>query len=161
MTLPPPDATPFSASEVAAIRADFPVLHQQVNGKALAYLDNAASTQHPRQVIDAEAEYYRHDHANIHRGVHTLSQRATDAFEAARHKLQHFLHARSHREVILTRGTATPAPTSSAPAKPGPWVKAITSISASATPDSLSTARVSGITRRIWSRDANSGTTPP
>ncbi len=105
MTLLPPDATPFSASEIAAIRADFPVLHQQVNGKALAYLDNAASAQHPRQVIDAEAEYYRHDHANIHRGVHTLSQRATDAFEAARHKLQHFLHARSHREVILTRGT--------------------------------------------------------
>jgi hypothetical protein len=99
------NAQPFSAAEVAALRADFPILHQQVNGKPLAYLDNGASAQHPRSVIDAEADYYRHDHSNIHRGVHTLSQRATDAFEAARHKLQRFINARSEREVILTRGT--------------------------------------------------------
>jgi len=99
------NAQPFSYAEVAALRADFPILHQQVNGKPLAYLDNGASTQHPRSVIDAEADYYRHDHSNIHRGVHTLSQRATDAFQAARHKLQRFINARSEREVILTRGT--------------------------------------------------------
>ena len=99
------NAQPFSVAEVTALRAYFPILHQQVNGKPLAYLDNGASAQHPRSVIDAEADYYRHDHSNIHRGVHTLSQRATDAFEAARHKLQRFINARSEREVILTRGT--------------------------------------------------------
>lgn len=98
-------ARPFSETEVTALRRDFPALHQSINGRPLAYLDNGASAQHPNVVIDAEAEYYRHDHANIHRGVHALSQRATDAFEAARHKLQRFLNARSEREVILTRGT--------------------------------------------------------
>jgi len=98
-------ARPFSETEVTALRRDFPALHQSINGRPLAYLDNGASAQHPNAVIDAEAEYYRHDHANIHRGVHALSQRATDAFEAARHKLQRFLNARSEREVILTRGT--------------------------------------------------------
>ena len=98
-------ALAFSDAEVAALRDDFPTLHQTVHGRPLAYLDNGASAQHPNSVIEAEAEYYRHDHANIHRGVHALSQRATDAFEAARHKVQRFLNARSEREVILTRGT--------------------------------------------------------
>ncbi|MGD1976639.1 MAG: cysteine desulfurase [Gammaproteobacteria bacterium] len=89
----------------SAIRADFPILDQDVNGHALAYLDNAASSQRPRQVIDAVADYYRHDHANVHRGVHQLSQRATEAFEGARSKLRAFINAASDREIIWTRGT--------------------------------------------------------
>ena len=89
----------------SAIRADFPILDQDVNGHALAYLDNAASSQRPRQVIDAVAEYYRHDHANVHRGVHQLSQRATEAFEGARSKMRAFINAASDREIIWTRGT--------------------------------------------------------
>lgn len=91
--------------EVEAVRADFPVLHQQVHGKPLAYLDSAASAQRPAQVIDAMAHYDRHDHANVHRGVHTLSQRATDAFEGARDKLRRYINAASTREIIFTRGT--------------------------------------------------------
>ncbi|HEU4603948.1 MAG TPA: aminotransferase class V-fold PLP-dependent enzyme, partial [Steroidobacteraceae bacterium] len=79
-------ARPLSRTslDVAAIRRDFPILHQEINGKPLVYLDNAASSQRPRAVIDAIARYYERDHANIHRGVHTLSQRATDQYEAAR-----------------------------------------------------------------------------
>jgi cysteine desulfurase/selenocysteine lyase len=91
--------------DVAAVRRDFPVLHQEVHDKPLAYLDNAASSQHPVQVIEAVAEYYRRDHANVHRGVHQLSQRATDAFEGAREKVRRFINAASEREVIFTRGT--------------------------------------------------------
>jgi cysteine desulfurase/selenocysteine lyase len=91
--------------DVEAIRADFPVLHQDVNGKPLVYLDNAASSQHPRAVIDAMSRYYERDHANVHRGVHTLSQRATDAFEAARENVRRFINARSTKEVIFVRGT--------------------------------------------------------
>jgi len=91
--------------DVEAIRRDFPVLHQEVHGKPLAYLDNAASAQHPVQVIEAISEYYRRDHSNVHRGVHQLSQRATDAFEGARDKVRHFINAASEREVIFTRGT--------------------------------------------------------
>ena len=72
--------------DVERVRADFPILAQQVNGKPLVYLDNAATTQKPRAVIDAIARYYEHEHANVHRGVHTLSQRATDAYEGARAK---------------------------------------------------------------------------
>ncbi|MFN8219455.1 MAG: cysteine desulfurase [Fimbriimonadales bacterium] len=90
--------------DVEAIRKDFPVLHQTVHGQPLAYLDNAASTQKPREVIDAIAGYYAHDHANVHRGVHTLSQRATDLFEEARRKVQHFMGAGSEREIIFTKG---------------------------------------------------------
>jgi cysteine desulfurase/selenocysteine lyase len=91
--------------DVAAIRRDFPILHQQVNGKPLVFLDNAASSQRPQQVIDAISYYYEHDHANVHRGVHTLSQRATDAFEGAREKVRRFINARSSKEVIFVRGT--------------------------------------------------------
>ena len=91
--------------EFAALREDFPILHQQVHGKPLAYLDNAASSQRPRQVIDAVTHYEEHDHANIHRGVHTLSQRATDAFEGARKRIAGFINAASERETIFTRGT--------------------------------------------------------
>lgn len=91
--------------DVAALRAQFPVLDQQVNGKPLAYLDNGASTQRPLSVIDAVTHYETHLHANVHRGVHTLSQLATDAFEGARERARRFLNAASTREIIFTRGT--------------------------------------------------------
>ncbi len=91
--------------DVESIRADFPILHQDINGKPLAYLDNAASSQHPQIVIDSMSHYYERDHANVHRGVHTLSQRATDAFEAARENVRRFINARSTKEVIFVRGT--------------------------------------------------------
>lgn len=91
--------------DVAAIRRDFPILHQNVNGKPLVYLDNAASSQRPKAVIDAISRYYEHDHANVHRGVHTLSQRATDAYEGARETVRRFINAHSSKEIIFTRGT--------------------------------------------------------
>ncbi len=91
--------------DVEAIRADFPALHQNVHGKPLAYLDNGASAQKPRAVIDATVRYYEHDHSNVHRGVHTLSQRATDAFESAREKVRRFINAASDKEIIYVRGT--------------------------------------------------------
>ncbi|WP_323135049.1 cysteine desulfurase [Methylophaga sp. OBS3] len=94
----------MSALNLQAIRADFPILHQEVNGHPLVYLDNAASSQKPLQVIDKINEYYHHDNANIHRGVHKLSQRATDAYELARSKVRQFLHAHSDKEIIFTRG---------------------------------------------------------
>nr|WP_299171281.1 cysteine desulfurase [uncultured Allomuricauda sp.] len=94
-----------SSLDIQTIRKDFPILNRKVNGKPLVYLDNAATSQTPQQVIDAIVEYYHGYNANIHRGVHTLSQEATDAYEAARHKIQHnFSIAKSH-EVILTSGT--------------------------------------------------------
>jgi cysteine desulfurase / selenocysteine lyase len=91
--------------DVEAVRQDFPVLHQEVHDKPLAYLDSAASAQQPVQVIEAVAEYCRRDHANVHRGVYVLSQRATNAFEGAREKVRRFINAASIREVIFTRGT--------------------------------------------------------
>lgn len=91
--------------DVEAIRRDFPILSQQINGKPLVYLDNAASSQHPQVVIDAISHYYERDHANVHRGVHTLSQRATDAFEGARDVVRRFINAKDVKEVIFTRGT--------------------------------------------------------
>ena len=92
-------------SAVAACRADFPALHQDVHGHHLVYLDSAASAQQPSAVIDAMARYESHDHANVHRGVHTLSHRATDAYEGARETLRGFINAASTREVVLTSGT--------------------------------------------------------
>jgi cysteine desulfurase/selenocysteine lyase len=89
---------------VEAIRKDFPALHQQVHGKPLVYLDNAASAQVPQAVIDAISKYYAHDRANVHRGVHELSQRATDDYENARVEIQRFIGAADHREIIYTRG---------------------------------------------------------
>lgn len=91
--------------DVAQLRGQFPILAQQVNGRPLAYLDNGASTQRPQRVIDAVTHYETHLHANVHRGVHTLSQLATDAFEAARERVRRFLNAASTREIIFTRGT--------------------------------------------------------
>lgn len=93
-----------SGLDVEKIRADFTILHQQVNGHRLAYLDSAASSQRPQAVIDAISHYYEHDHANVHRGVHTLSHRATDAYEGAREKLRAFINAESIREIVFTRG---------------------------------------------------------
>ncbi len=90
--------------DVARIRAEFPILHQQVRGKPLVYLDNAATTQKPRSVIEALDHYYRFDNANIHRGVHTLSERATVAYEKARETIRGFINARSTKEVIFVRG---------------------------------------------------------
>jgi cysteine desulfurase/selenocysteine lyase len=91
--------------DVERIRADFPILHQQVNGHPLAYLDNAASSQHPRCVIEAISHYYEHDHANVHRGVHTLSHRATEAQEGGREAVRRFINAPDNREIVFTRGT--------------------------------------------------------
>ena len=92
-------------SVVAACRADFPALDQDVNGHRLVYLDSAASAQQPSAVIDAITRYERHDHANVHRGVHTLSHRATDAYEGARDTLRAFINAASTTEVVFTSGT--------------------------------------------------------
>ncbi len=94
-----------SAFDIDAVRADFPVLHQEVHGCPLAFLDNAASSQRPRQVLEAIDHYYRHDHANVHRGVHTLSHRATDAYEGAREKVRAFINAASASEIVFTSGT--------------------------------------------------------
>ncbi len=91
--------------DVGTVRADFPILHQQINGRPLAYLDNAASSQRPVAVLDAVRDYEENHHANVHRGVHTLSQRATDLFEGAREKLRRFVNARSTREIVFVRGT--------------------------------------------------------
>jgi cysteine desulfurase/selenocysteine lyase len=95
-------AAPF---DVAKIRADFPILSLTVNGKPLAYLDNAASAQMPRQVLDRLIQYRTREHANIHRAVHYLSETATAAYEGARRKIQKFINAGAEREVIYTRGT--------------------------------------------------------
>lgn len=86
-------------------RDDFPILQSSVYGKPLVYLDNAATTQKPFSVIEAESHYYRNDNANVHRGIHALSQRATDAFEAARVKVQQLINAASPNEIIFVRGT--------------------------------------------------------
>ncbi|MGX7064792.1 cysteine desulfurase [Enterococcus cecorum] len=87
------------------IRADFPVLDQIVNDEPLIYLDNAATTQKPQAVLDVLNHYYLQDNANVHRGVHTLAERATAEFEAARKKVQQFIHANSNKEIVFTKGT--------------------------------------------------------
>ncbi|EED2561761.1 cysteine desulfurase [Listeria monocytogenes] len=93
--------------DIQKIRADFPILAQEINEKPLAYLDNAATSQKPKQVIEALTHYYEFDNANVHRGVHTLAARATDAYEAARGKVAKFIHAREVAEIIFTRGTTS------------------------------------------------------
>ena len=87
------------------LEADFPILSRKVNGRRLAYLDSGASTQRPRAVIDAVVHYETQLHSNVHRGVHTLSQLATDAFEGARERARRFINAKSTREIIFVRGT--------------------------------------------------------
>ncbi|MDE2117019.1 MAG: cysteine desulfurase [Betaproteobacteria bacterium] len=96
---------PAPVFDAQRIRADFPILKLEINGKPLVYLDNAASSQMPQQVIDRLVRYQTTQHANVNRAVHTLSEIATSEFEAARHKLQHFINAREEREVIFTSGT--------------------------------------------------------
>ncbi|AWH84374.1 cysteine desulfurase CsdA [Flavobacterium album] len=91
--------------DIQKVRADFPILDQKVNGKPLVYFDNAATSQKPQQVIDAISKYYSEINANIHRGVHTLSQLATDAYEASRKTLQNHINARHAHEVLFTAGT--------------------------------------------------------
>jgi len=104
-------STPQAVVEAAAvvdverIRADFPALHQEVHGRPLVYLDNAATTQKPREVIDAIRTFYERDCSNVHRGVHLLSQRATVAYERARTTVKKFLGAADSREIVFTRGT--------------------------------------------------------
>src|SRR5215210_680435 len=93
-----------AAWDVERVREDFPVLGQTVNGKPLVYLDNAASAQVPRIVIERGAKYLREEHSNIHRGVHYLSQRATSAYEGAREKAKRFINAREARECVFVRG---------------------------------------------------------
>lgn len=90
---------------IETIRQDFPALHQEVNGHPLVYLDNGASTQKPKAVIDALTQFYSQDYANVHRGIHTLSQRATDQFEAARETVRKFINAKAIEEIIFTSGT--------------------------------------------------------
>ncbi len=98
-------ARTHEAYDVARVRGDFPILARHVNGHPLVYLDSAASSQRPRAVIEAVDHYETHCHANVHRGVHALSQAATDAFEGARERVRRFLNARSVKEIIFTRGT--------------------------------------------------------
>ena len=90
--------------DVEKIREDFPILHQEVNGKPLVYLDNAATSQKPESVIDSIEKYYRGYNSNIHRGVHTLSENATEAYESARIKVRDFIHANSTKEIVFVRG---------------------------------------------------------
>jgi len=101
----PAVAEEVTAFDVECIRADFPALHQEVHGKPLVYLDNAATTQKPRAVIDAVRTFYERDCSNVHRGVHQLSQRATVAYEQARTTVRKHLGAADSREIVFTRGT--------------------------------------------------------
>ena len=100
-----PVSTAGPITDIAALRSDFPILDQMIHGQPLVYLDSAASAQRPQTVIDAMVAHEQQDHANIHRGVHQLSQRSTDAFEAAREGVRAFINARSCSEIIFTRGT--------------------------------------------------------
>jgi cysteine desulfurase/selenocysteine lyase len=101
MTVGAQTATPF---DVHAVREDFPILHEKVHGRPLVYLDNANTTQKPRHVLEALDHYYRHDNSNIHRSTHLLSERATQAFEATRSRLQRLINAGDRAEVVLTKG---------------------------------------------------------
>src|SRR6266566_7095264 len=98
-----PVASP--ALDAERVRRDFPILDTVVNGHPLVYLDSAASAQRPRAVLRAVEEYETHSHANVHRGVHALSQAATEAFEGARERVRRFINARSTKEIIFVRGT--------------------------------------------------------
>jgi cysteine desulfurase/selenocysteine lyase len=105
LAAPPAAPSAAIAFDVLQARRDFPVLQELVHGRPLAYLDNGASSQRPRAVVDAEADYALREHANVHRGVHTLSQRATERYDGVRESLRAFLNAREASEVILTAGT--------------------------------------------------------
>src|SRR5438270_12641788 len=94
-----------SAVDWEKVREDFPILDQEVHGHPLVYFDNAATTQKPRPVLEALRHYYEHDNANVHRGLHELSSRATEAYEAARRRVAEYLGAASADEIVFTRGT--------------------------------------------------------
>jgi len=96
---------PTSMFDVERVRKDFPILQQDVHGRRLVYLDNAATSQKPQAVLDAVRSYYEADNANVHRGVHLLSERATEAYEGARDRIRRFLNARDRREIVFVRGT--------------------------------------------------------
>src|ERR1051326_8074485 len=97
---------PASASvDWKTLREDFPILRERVHGRPLIYFDNAATTQKPRPVLETLRHYYEHTNANVHRGLHELSNRATTAFEAARARAAKFINARSADEIVFTRGT--------------------------------------------------------
>src|SRR6266513_3161703 len=98
-------ALPKKAIDWESLRADFPILHQKVHGHPLIYFDNAATSQKPRAVIEALRNYYERDNANVHRGIHELSNRATEAYERARVRAAKFINARSADEIVFTRGT--------------------------------------------------------
>src|SRR6476659_9676951 len=98
-------ATIENVLDVHVIRKHFPALQREVKGKPLVYFDNAATTQKPQAVIDALVDYYSNYNANIHRGIHTLAEEATAAFEATRNSVQQFINAASREEIIFTRGT--------------------------------------------------------
>ena len=91
--------------DIAAVRADFPILAETVHGKPLTYLDNGATSQKPEAVLRALDDYYRHYNANVHRGVYQISERATTAYEEARHKVARFIGATDDREIVFVRGT--------------------------------------------------------
>ena len=93
--------------DVKDLKQLFPILNQEVNGHPLVYLDSAATSQKPTNVIEAVSNYYRFDNSNVHRGVHTLGTRATDAYEGAREKIRKFINAKSIQEIVFTRGTTT------------------------------------------------------
>src|SRR5210317_2165026 len=100
-----PEVQSKTAFDVNRARQDFPILERTVHGKPLVYLDTAASAQRPAAVVEAVDSFYLHHNANVHRGVHTLSQEATDLYEGGRRKLARYINAASEREVIFTRGT--------------------------------------------------------
>ena len=95
----------LSTLDMTAVRGDFPILQRKIHGKPLVYLDNAATTQKPQAVIDRVVRYYAEENANIHRGVHVLSERATGAYEGARETVCRFLKAADSREIIFVRGS--------------------------------------------------------
>jgi len=103
--LRPPQAQNIGGFDVEKLRRDFPILKQKIRGRRLVYLDNAATSQKPQAVIDAISHYYERDNSNVHRGVHYLSERATEEFENARQTVQRFINAASASEIIFTRGT--------------------------------------------------------
>src|SRR6266436_1589237 len=98
-------AAPQNRIDWESLRSDFPILHQKVHGYPLIYFDNAATSQKPHVVLDALRNYYERDNANVHRGIHELSNRATTAFEAARTRSAQFINASSAEEIVFTRGT--------------------------------------------------------
>ena len=97
----------LDSDDIERIRRDFPILDQEIAGKPLVYLDNGATTQVPNQVLDAIVQHYHHDNANVHRGIHTLSERSTAALEAARKTVAAYLHAADASEVAFTRGATS------------------------------------------------------